>query len=75
MFAICTWEFGPEARVMGLYPRAAAHGGQEGNDYIFEQLQEKVRSGAIPLKRANVATDTGRKSYTFLCKFRQAIQC
>jgi hypothetical protein len=63
MFAIYTWEIGPEARVNGLYPRAAAHGGQEGNDYIFEKLQEKVRCCAIPLKRASFATDTGRKSY------------
>ncbi len=64
MFAIYTWEFGPEARVMGLYPRAVAHEGPRGNDKIFGELQEKMGSGAIPLARAGFIDDTGRKSFT-----------
>ena len=63
-FAIYTWELSPEARVIGLYPRAMAHGGPAGNDKIFEALQEKMQSGAIPMAREGFVDDSGRKSYT-----------
>lgn len=64
MFAAYTWEFSPEARVTALYPRAAAHQGPRGNDKVFEDLQEKMRSGAIQMARSPFVDDKGHKSYT-----------
>ena len=64
MFAIYTWELCPDARVIGLYPRAAANERADGNNKVFEELQEKMRSGAIPMTRAGFVDDTGRKSFT-----------
>jgi 2OG-Fe(II) oxygenase superfamily len=63
-FAAYTWELGPDAGVIGLYPRMAANEGPDGNNKIFEELQEKMRSGAIPMARAGFADDSGRKSFT-----------
>ena len=40
-FAIYTWELGPEAKIMGLYPRSATNEILNGNDAVFEELQEK----------------------------------
>jgi 2OG-Fe(II) oxygenase superfamily len=57
-FAIYTWEVGSEARVTCLYPRGAAHGGCGGNDKVCEELQEKTRSGAIPMARAVFADNS-----------------
>jgi hypothetical protein len=64
MFAIYTWEFSPGASVMALFPRAAAHAGLNGNDNVFKDLQEKMRSVAIPMARAGFMSDTGRESVT-----------
>jgi 2OG-Fe(II) oxygenase superfamily len=64
IFAIYTWEFSPEVSVMALCPRAAAHAGLNSNDKAFEDLHEKMRSGAIPMARAGFMSDTGRESVT-----------
>ena len=72
-YAIYTWEFGPEAKVTALYPRAAAHEGPDGNNKIFEALEEKLRTGVIPMKRVPFIFDLGRDSITrqFCANFGQ----
>jgi 2OG-Fe(II) oxygenase superfamily len=73
-YAIYTWEFGPEARVTALYPRAVAHEGPDGNNKIFEALEEKVRTGVIPMERVPFIYDTGSKAITrqFCANFGQS---
>ncbi|KAF7502636.1 hypothetical protein GJ744_005411 [Endocarpon pusillum] len=59
-YAIYTWEFEEEAKVTALFPRAAAHAGPNGNDKVFEEMQKKTRSGAIPMKRVPVGKPKSR---------------
>lgn len=47
-----------------LYPRAAAHEGPNGNDKIFEALEEKMRTGVIPTERVPFTEDIGGRSIT-----------
>jgi 2OG-Fe(II) oxygenase superfamily len=72
-YAICTWDFGPEAKVTALHPRAAAHEGPDGNNKIFEVLGEKLRTGVIPMERVPFILDMGRDSITrqFCANFGQ----
>jgi 2OG-Fe(II) oxygenase superfamily len=72
-YAIYTWDFGPEAKVTALYPRAAAHEGPDGNNKIFEVLEEKLRTGVIPMERVPFILDMGRDSITrqFCANFGQ----
>lgn len=62
-FAIYTWELGPQARVMVLYPRLVTNALPHGNNDVFKKLQEKARTGAIPLARAGFSDDTSGRGF------------
>lgn len=68
-YAIYTWEFEREAKVTALYPRAAVHTGPNGNDQVFEEMQKKTRSGAIPMKRVPFGSSTGLATRQFCANF------